>query len=154
MQHGMARCRSDPDSPPLYATRSPRNAMFPVMKAENTLPRARKLMASTAPDETVNALSSRSRILSSTVGLWRVADGFTQSQLPTTGVCLSRRNRLLLCPPRLVVNWTAGLKKQIKRRLPSCLPPSTPVENGNSENLGILALVFGGVMLLTGYSDE
>ena len=43
------------------ATRSPRNAMFPVMKAEKTLPRARKLIVSIAPDETVNALSSRSR---------------------------------------------------------------------------------------------
>jgi hypothetical protein len=41
------------------ATRSPRNATFPVMKAEMTLPRARKLIASTAPDETVNAFSSR-----------------------------------------------------------------------------------------------
>src|SRR5438128_4967445 len=54
---------------PAPATRSPRNAMFPVMKAEKTLPRARKLIASTAPDETVNALSSRSRILTSTVPL-------------------------------------------------------------------------------------
>src|SRR5260221_7010132 len=41
------------------ATRSPRNAMFPVMKAEKTLPRARKLIASTAPDEIVKALSNR-----------------------------------------------------------------------------------------------
>src|SRR5438045_1451640 len=55
--------------PPAPAIRNPRNAMFPVMKAEKTLPRARKLMASTAPDETVNALSRMSRILAPTAPL-------------------------------------------------------------------------------------
>jgi hypothetical protein len=47
------------------ATRRPRNAMFPVMKAVKIFPSARKLIASTAPDESVNPLSSRVRILSS-----------------------------------------------------------------------------------------
>src|ERR1700730_13840647 len=63
------------------ATRSPRNAIFPVMNAEKTLPRARKLIASTAPDETVNAFSSRSRTLSSTARSWIVA---------TSSVCMTQ----------------------------------------------------------------
>src|SRR6202049_1554436 len=58
--------------PPAPAARNPRNAMFPVMKAVNTLPRARKLIASTAPEETVNAFSNRSRTLSSTARSWIV----------------------------------------------------------------------------------
>src|SRR5437868_212607 len=49
------------------AIRSPRKAMFPVMNAEKTLPSARKLMDSTAPDETVSAWSSRSRRPSSLI---------------------------------------------------------------------------------------
>src|SRR6202163_4051304 len=67
--------------PPAPAARNPRNAMFPVMKAVNTLPRARKLIASTAPDETVNAFSNRSRTLSSTARSWIVV---------TSSVCMTR----------------------------------------------------------------
>ena len=39
----------------------PRKAKFPVMNAVNTLPKARKLIASTAPDETVSVNRRRSR---------------------------------------------------------------------------------------------
>src|SRR5918997_314972 len=53
----MTLCVPDPTA------RSPRNTRFPVMKAVKTLPRARKLMASTAPEESVNAMSSPSRTL-------------------------------------------------------------------------------------------
>src|SRR5215218_1672502 len=53
--------------PPAPAVTSPRNTKFPVMKAVKTFPRPRKLMASTAPDETVNAISNRLRTLRSVV---------------------------------------------------------------------------------------
>ncbi len=49
-------------APGLPAIPNPRKAMFPVMNAVKTLPRARKLTASTAPDETVSMKRSQSRI--------------------------------------------------------------------------------------------
>jgi hypothetical protein len=45
----------------------PRKARLPVMNAVNTLPKARKLIASTAPDDTVSVKRSQSRTLRS---LW------------------------------------------------------------------------------------
>jgi hypothetical protein len=45
-------------APALPAIPIPRKAMFPVINAVKIFPRARKLIASTAPEETVSALSS------------------------------------------------------------------------------------------------
>ena len=60
-----AKMATPPAAPAAPATRSPRKAMFPVIKAANTFPRTKKLIASTAPDATVSPLSSKSRILTS-----------------------------------------------------------------------------------------
>src|SRR6266545_5053182 len=62
-------------APVLPAIPIPRKAMFPVINAVKTFPRARKLIASTAPDETVSASSSQLRTLTSLIWRSTVATG-------------------------------------------------------------------------------
>ena len=76
--------------------RSPRNAMLPVMNAEKTLPKARKLIASIAPDETLNALSSRSRILASALRNCGVRNRLIEVPEQRHGFGLRAQNRDLV----------------------------------------------------------
>ena len=55
--------------PVVLAIAIPRKATLPVTKAVKTFPKARKLTASTAPDETVSASSNLLR--TSTSLIWR-----------------------------------------------------------------------------------
>src|ERR1700741_5369169 len=77
--------------PALPVIPTPKRAMFPVMAAVNTLPKARKLIASTAPDETDSMKRSKSGRLRS---LW------TRSIVGDSGSALMTGHRAAASDPK------------------------------------------------------
>src|SRR3954466_3927488 len=109
-----ARTDTTRGAPGWPASPSPRKAIFPVINAVKIFPKARKLIASTAPDESVSAASSQLRIL--TWLSWRstIPTGVVKVLMRSIPRCLSRQAGLF-GPSRIWLNSASRESTRYRR---------------------------------------